>query len=98
MFRKTFKGDSEKVQISLKEVLKGVLREFEGSFKDVFKKFQGCLKKVSRVFQENFTKSFMGVSKVSMKFFSICLTHESHRSYPSRRRACFLTDVKTESN
>ena len=62
MFRETFKGDSEKVHRSLKEVQR-VFWEFEGSFKDVLRRFQGCLKKVSRVFQENFTKSFKGVSK-----------------------------------
>ena len=59
LFRETFKGDSRKVQSSLKEVQ----RVFQGSFKDVLRKFQGCLKKVSSVFQENFTKSFKGISK-----------------------------------
>ena len=43
------------------------------------------------MFQENWTKSFQGVSKkVLMKFCSaIFLLHGYHRSYPSKRRDCF---------
>ena len=56
MFRKTFKGDSEKVQISLKDVLKGVLREFEGSFKGLSRELQEDLKEIQR--------NFLAASKV----------------------------------
>ena len=72
---------------------KGVSREFQGSFKDVFRKFQGGFKRVSRMFQENFKiKEFPGYFKnVSMVFcFAILLLDGYHRSYPRRRRACFL--------
>ena len=56
----------------------GIIREFQGSFKDVLRKFQGCFKKILRVFQ-----------KCSNEVcFLISLLHGSHRSYPSRRRAC----------
>ena len=65
---------------------------FQGIFKDVLRNFQGCVEKVSSVFQENFNKKFQGRFKnVSMKFcFAILFSHGSHRSYPSRRRACFI--------
>ena len=43
---------------------KGVLKEFQGSFKDISRKFQGCLKKVPSVFQENVIKSFKDVSRI----------------------------------
>ena len=49
------------------------------------------LKKVP-VFQENFIKSFQDCFKnLSMEFcFEIQMQHESHCSYPSRRRVCFI--------
>ena len=64
--------------------------EFQGSFKDFLRKFQGYIKNVSRIFHENFNEKFLGCIKdVSMKFcFAIFFSHGSHRSYPSRRRAC----------
>ena len=62
MFRETFNGDSRE-RVS-KSSSKGVLREYQGSFKDVLRKFQGCLMKVPSAFQENFIKSFMGVSRI----------------------------------
>ena len=71
----SFKGAS---QVS-KRSSKGVSRQFQT--------YSRVLKKVSSVFQENFIKSF---KNLSMKFcIAILLQHESHRSYPSRRRACF---------
>ena len=54
----TFKGVSR--------YLKEVQRVFQGGFRDVLRKFQGCLKKVSSVFQENFIKSFKGVSSFAI--------------------------------
>ena len=59
MLRKTFKGDSRKLQGYLKEVQ----RMFQGSFKDILRNFKGCLEKVSSEFQENF-KSFKVVSRM----------------------------------
>ena len=59
---------------------------FVGRFKDVLRKFQGRFKKESSVFQENFINSFNGVSLNEVSF--AILLHESHRSYPSRGRAC----------
>ena len=67
--------------------LKEVQRLFLGSFKYVLRKFPGCLKKVPSVFHGNFIKSFKDVSRIFEVSFAI-LFHESHRSYPSRRRAC----------
>ena len=51
---------------------------FQGSLK-----FQGCFEGVLRVFQGSFKKTF----KVFQKSFML---HGTHRSFPSRRRACFL--------
>ena len=66
----------------------GVSRKFQGSFKNFSRKFRslmfrGCFKGVLRVFQGSFKKTF----KVFQK--SIML-HGTHRSFPSRRRACFF--------
>ena len=59
--------------------LKEVKKEFKGSFKDV-----------SSMFQENLKKKYQEcVKNVSMKFCCAILLNGSHRSYPSRRRACF---------
>ena len=81
MLLETFQGDSRELQGYLKEVQ--IL--FHGSFKeDVLRKFHGCLKKY-QVCIKKISR------KVSSKFcFVILLLHESHRSFPSRGRACFL--------
>ena len=42
---------------------------------------------VKCVFQENFKQNVKVVSR--MFWFAILFLHGSHRSYPSRRRACF---------
>ena len=86
MLLETFNDDSRELYGHPNEVQS----VFQDSFIDILRKFQGCLIKVSSVFQENC--KFQGCFKnVSMKF---CLTnlmlHGSHRSYPSRRRACFI--------
>ena len=47
---------------------KDVSRMFQECFNDVSRRFQGCLKKVSIVFQENFIKSFKGVSSFVLQF------------------------------
>ena len=60
LWGETFKGVSR--------YLKEVQRVFQGGFRDVLRKFQGCLKKVSSVFQENFIKSFKGVSSFVLQF------------------------------
>ena len=57
--------------------------------------FLGSFKESVSVLQDNLKKKLQGCFKnVSMKF---CLTklllHGSHRSYPSRRRACSLAYV-----
>ena len=82
MFQETFKGGSREVQGHLKEVR----MVFQGSFKVVSKTFQESFIGVSRKFQ----KKFQGcIKKVLIEFcFAILLLHGSHRSYPSRRRAC----------
>ena len=51
------------------------------------------------VLQENFNKKFQGCFKnVSMKFcFAIVFSHVSHRSYPSRRRACYSMNVLSDT-
>ena len=76
--------------------LRGVPRDLQASMVPKRRDFQGrkfprCLKEESSVFQENFTKKFQRCFKnVSMKFcFAILFLHRSHRSYLSRRRACF---------
>ena len=91
MFLETFKGTSR----VFKRSSKGVSREFQGGFKDVLRKFQGRLKIVSSVFQENVTKSIQGASKKfpSSFVFAILMLHGSHRSYPSRRRACCIRKI-----
>ena len=59
---------------------------FHESFKEVevsriFHDFQGCSGSVSKVFQESFMKTFRVFQKSLM-------LHGTHRSFPSRRRAC----------
>ena len=69
---------------------------FLGSLKVVLRKFQGCLKKVSSVSK----KISLKVSRIyqeSLNEVSIAISlHESHRSYPSRRRACYLEGKQTK--
>ena len=55
-----------------------VLRMFQGSFKE-------CFKEVSKVFQGRF-------KGVSGKFQKCFMLHGTHRSFPSRRRACFQSE------
>ena len=50
------------------KVSKRSSRVFVGRFKDVLRKFQGRFKKESSVFQENFIKSFKGVSLNEVSF------------------------------
>ena len=85
MFQGIFKGVSRKFQGRLKGFcvsFKSVSRVFYESFMEeevsrVFHDFQWCLESVSRKFQEN----FQAVSKK-------CHVG-THRSFPSRRGACF---------
>ena len=71
---------------------KGVTREFQGSLKTALRKLQGCLKKMLSVCQENFKKKLQGcfMNVLSKFHFPILLLQGSHRSYPSRRRACYF--------
>ena len=96
-----FKGVSRSFQRNSKVVsrkviddsweLSGYLKKFKWYFKCFSMQFQKVWKEVSRnfktvasVFQENFN--------VSMKFcFPTFFLHGSHRSYPSRRRACWTS-------
>ena len=55
---------------------KGVSRTFQESFKGVSRKFEGCF------------MIFKGISRVSRKFQESFMLHGTHRSFPSRRRAC----------
>ena len=92
----------KEVQWVFAESFKGVWMMFQGSFKVVTWKVEGCswrprklqwyFKKVSSVFLENSIEKFQGCFKnVSMNFcFAVLFLHVSHRSYPSRRRVCFL--------
>ena len=52
------------------------------------------------MFQENFKNKFQGCFKnVSMKFFFVILfLLVSHRSYPSRRRACSFSVLEVSSS
>ena len=66
---------------------------FEGSIKGISRMFQGSFKGVSRMFHGSFNdvlRKFQGC----LKIVSSVLLHGSHRSYPSRRRACFLLSDK----
>ena len=72
---------------SFKGSFKEVLRVFHESFREeevsrMFHDIQGCSLSVSKVFQGSFKKTF----KVFQKSFKL---HGTHRSFPSRRRACF---------
>ena len=71
-----FKGASRVIQ-KFCYTLKQVI-----CFKDIYWKFQGCLQIVSKMFQ--------GCLKKMFKVFQSCMLHVTHRSYPSRRRVCFL--------
>ena len=101
MFHRSFKCNSRKFQGCFKKVsrvyhesFKGVSWKFQGCFKgdlsrmfqeslkDVSRKSKGCFEGVLRVFQGSFKKTF----RVFQKSFML---HGTHRSFPSRRRACF---------
>ena len=60
MFPDTFKGDSRELQGYIKEIH----MVSQVGFKDILRKFQVCLNKVLSMFQENFKKSFMGVTRM----------------------------------
>ena len=64
------------------ETFKGTLRIFKRSSKGVSSEFKGSFKDISWMLQRC-------LKKVPSFSFAILLVHGSHRSYPSRRRACF---------
>ena len=92
VFWGSFKGVSRKFQGAKKKFqgcFKEVSRVFHESFKEVevsriFHDFQGCSGSVSKVFQESLKKTFRVFQKSLM-------LHVTHCSFPSRRRACYLT-------
>ena len=88
VFEGSFKCVSKKIEGYSERHLKVILiqRVFLGSFKGV----KGSFKKVSSVCLGKFQEMFQGFfNNVSLKFcFVILLLHSTHRSYPSRRRAC----------
>ena len=65
-------------------------------FQYFFRMFQYCFKKVANVFQvpRVFPECFKGVSSNLKEGFRVFkrsfMLNYTHRSYPSRRRACFL--------
>ena len=65
---------------------------FQGCFKEVLGVFRETFKGDSRELQVCFKKISLNVSRMyqeSLNEVSIAISlHESHRSYPSRRRAC----------
>ena len=68
--------------------LKGVSRQSQRHSKEVSRVFKESVKCVLRNFKQKVSRVFQNVS---IKFcFAILFLHESHRSYPSRRRACFF--------
>ena len=82
--------------VSCQRCFKCVLKKLQGYFKSasnvVERKITKCSKEVSSLFQRNsnnvsivFQSSFKGVSRK----FCFLILHGTHRSYPSRRRACF---------
>jgi len=105
-FQGRFKGALRKFYGCFNEDLRGfkeVSRLFQEIFKDISWKFHGgrsfkdvswfskvvpeCLNGVSRKFQEN----FQSVSKSFM-------LHGTHRSFPSRRRACLYVGPLYDKN
>ena len=49
----------------------------------------------NKLFEQNIWSYFLWFNHNTIKFcFAILFLHGSHRSYPSRRRACFLIFVK----
>ena len=99
MFQESFKRVSWKIQGCFKEVS----RVFQGGFKGASRKCQGCFMKVSgrRKFQGClmifkdvplvFQRCLQEVSrKLSRCFNKSFMLHGTHRSFPSRKRACLL--------
>ena len=71
--------------------LQGVQREYVLRwFKGVSRVFLGSFKGVSRVFPKVFYGSFKKIFKVFQRSFML---HGTHQSYPSRRRACSVSDI-----
>ena len=66
----------------LRDSVKGVSGGFHESFKSVPKKFQEEFKSFNRAL----VRVFQGGCVIESS-----LLHVTHRSYPSRRRACLLT-------
>ena len=93
--QKRYQGATRKFQGCCKNIsrvflrrLKGVSRQSQRHSKEVSRVFKESVKCVLRNFKQKVSRVFQNVS---IKFcFAILFLHESHRSYPSRRRACFF--------
>ena len=84
MFQLCFKEVSRVFHESFKELeVSRMFHDFQRCSKSVSKVLQGCSKSVSKMFQGSFKKTF----KVFQKSFML---NGNHRSFPSRRRACFM--------
>ena len=78
----------------LKKVSSVFKENFIKSFKGVSRKFQGCFKEILRMFQDISKRFHVCFKNVSIKLcFAILLLHVKHRSYPSRRRACYTFSI-----
>ena len=72
--------------VSKRSLKKAVSKTYKESFLGVSRKSQVCFKKIKKKKLQVFFK------ECSMKFcFAILILHGSHRSYPSRRRACLVS-------
>ena len=95
--QKRYQGATRKFQGCCKNIsrvflrrLKGVSRQSQRHSKEVSRVFKESVKCVLRNFKQKVSRVFQNVS---IKFcFAILFLHESHRSYPSKRRACFLME------
>ena len=67
-----------------------VIRVFHGGFKDISKKlrkFQGYFESVSRMLKG----CFMCIKNLPKKVLLLLLLYGIRRSFPSRRRACYIS-------
>ena len=81
---RVFQGRFKKVSRAFQTIFKGVTWNFQGCIQSVSKVFQKCFKSVSKSVSKVFQQNVQGVSRSLM-------LHGTHRSYLSRRRACFIS-------
>ena len=90
MFHGCFKHVLKKLQGYSRIASKVLERTCQKCSKEVTRLFQGNFNNVSKVFQN----SIKGVSRE----FCFLILLDTHRSYPSRRRACLEMRLKGERN